>query len=89
MQLRRYYRASKEDKHLVETNPTKVGMKSVFFPRSAHDSEISSKIINDAVENAKPLMNIESVKVGAVVYQVPTPISEHNATFRGIKWLVE
>ena len=50
---------------------------------------IFSKIINDAVQNAKPLMNIESVKVGAVTYTVPTPISDQFSTFKGIKWLIE
>jgi len=48
-----------------------------------------TKLINDAVQNARPLMNLESVKVGAVTYSVPTPITEHFSTFRGIKWLIE
>ena len=47
------------------------------------------KIINDAVQNAKPLMALESVRVGAVTYTVPTPITEHFSTFKGIKWLIE
>jgi len=52
--------------------------------------EISpTKIIHDAIENAKPLMNIEPVRVGAVRYTVPTPITEHFSTFKGIKWLIE
>merc|ERR1712066_1055584 len=48
-----------------------------------------TKIINNAVQNAKPLMNIEPVRVGAVTYTVPTPITEHHSTFKGIKWLIE
>ena len=47
------------------------------------------QIIHDAIENAKPLMNIEPVRVGAVRYTVPTPITEHFSTFKGIKWLIE
>jgi len=48
-----------------------------------------TKIINDAVQNARPLMALESVRVGAVTYTVPTPITEHFSTFKGIKWLIE
>ena len=33
-------------------------------------------IIKGAIENCRPLMSLQKVKVGAVTYYVPTPISE-------------
>ena len=33
-------------------------------------------IIKQAIENVRPLMRLEKVKVGSVTYFVPTPISE-------------
>ncbi len=30
-----------------------------------------------AVENTRPVMLLEKVKVGSVIYMVPTPITEH------------
>ena len=35
-----------------------------------------SVIIKGAIENCRPLMSLQKVKVGAVTYYVPTPISE-------------
>jgi ribosomal protein S7 len=34
-----------------------------------------------AIENTRPVMQLEKVKVGSVVYMVPTPITEHR--FKG------
>ena len=34
-------------------------------------------IIKGAIENCRPLMSLQKVKVGSVTYYVPTPISEN------------
>ena len=33
-------------------------------------------IIKGAIENCRPLMSLQKVKVGSVIYYVPTPITE-------------
>ena len=44
---------------------------------SRSDIELSpTVIIKGAIENCRPLMSLQKVKVGAVTYYVPTPISE-------------
>ena len=35
-----------------------------------------TQIISQAIENAKPLMALQNVQVGSVMYNVPVPISE-------------
>lgn len=35
-----------------------------------------SAIIRGAIENCRPLMSLQKVKVGSVTYYVPTPITE-------------
>ncbi len=47
------------------------------------------KILNDAVENARPLLFLNQVRVGAVVYNVPAPITEDRSIFEGIRWIME
>ncbi len=33
-------------------------------------------VITTAIENCRPVMQLEKVKVGSVTYHVPTPITE-------------
>jgi len=44
-------------------------------------------IIKGAIENCRPLMRIEKVRVGGVVYYVPTPITEKKSYFESMRWL--
>jgi len=44
-------------------------------------------IIKQAIENARPVMMLEKVKVGAVVYMVPAPITETRSYFEGMRWI--
>ena len=46
-----------------------------------------TEIIKTAIENARPVMNLEKVKVGSVTYFVPTPISERRSYFEGMRWI--
>merc|ERR1711915_776123 len=44
-------------------------------------------IIKQAIENARPVMYLEKVKVGSVIYRVPTPITETRSYFEGMRWI--
>lgn len=44
-------------------------------------------IIKAAIENCRPVMQLEKVKVGSVTYHVPTPISETRSYFESMRWL--
>jgi len=44
-------------------------------------------IIKTAIENCRPLMRLEKVKVGSVMYYVPTPITERKSYFEAMRWL--
>ena len=41
------------------------------------------QIIKKAIENARPLMRLEKVRVGSVEYQVPVPITQKRSEFDG------
>jgi len=47
------------------------------------------KIFHQAVENCKPLLVLQKVKRGGVLYQVPVPVRERYQLFRAMKWLME
>merc|ERR1712179_266741 len=44
-------------------------------------------IIVAAIENCRPVMRLEKVKVGSVTYYVPTPITENKSYFESMRWL--
>ena len=44
---------------------------------------------NNAIENIKPLLEINSVRVGGSKYQVPTPVEEPRALTLAIRWLIK
>jgi len=44
-------------------------------------------IILGAIENCRPLMRLEKVKVGSVTYFVPTPITERKSYMESMRWL--
>lgn len=47
------------------------------------------KILNMAIENSRPLLNLTPIKRGGVKYQVPIPITEKKSYYLACKWLVE
>lgn len=47
------------------------------------------KILHKAIENAKPLLQLQPIKRGGITYQVPGPITEKRSLFLAIKWLLE
>merc|ERR1712117_833222 len=44
-------------------------------------------IIKEAIENCRPVMQLEKVKVGSVTYHVPTPITDTRSYFEAMRWL--
>ncbi|XP_014670163.1 PREDICTED: 28S ribosomal protein S7, mitochondrial-like [Priapulus caudatus] len=46
-------------------------------------------IFHMAIENCKPLLVLQSVKRGAVTYQVPIPVREKEREFLAMQWLRE
>ena len=45
------------------------------------------EIIKGAIENCRPLMLLQKVKVGSVTYYVPVPVSESRSYFEAIRWI--
>ena len=77
MQLKKYYKVSasinaksKQDSTVSEQEDINITTDPVL-------------IIKRAIENARPLMALEKVKVGSVEYLVPKPITVTASQFRG------
>ncbi|HSR53917.1 MAG TPA: 30S ribosomal protein S7 [Acidobacteriota bacterium] len=50
--------------------------------------EDPSKVFKKALENAKPMVETKSRRVGGSTYQVPVEVNPHRRTALGIRWLV-
>ena len=48
-----------------------------------------TEILKKAVENARPLMALENVKVGGITYTVPAPISDRRSKFEARRWIIK
>jgi len=46
-----------------------------------------SIIIKQAIENTRPYLFLEKVKVGGVQYRVPAPITDTRSYFEGMRWI--
>jgi len=44
-------------------------------------------VIVTAIENCRPVMLLEKVKVGSVTYHVPTPVTDKRSYFESMRWL--
>jgi small subunit ribosomal protein S7 len=53
--------------------------------RTANDPVITLK---KAVENARPLLEVRSRRVGGATYQVPVEVKPHRGTTLALRWLV-
>ncbi|ETN61601.1 mitochondrial ribosomal protein S7 [Anopheles darlingi] len=47
------------------------------------------KLLHQAVENCRPLLQLTPIKRGGVRYQVPVPVTEKRSYFLAMKWLLE
>src|SRR5438876_10904786 len=57
----------------------------VISERTANDPVIPRK---RAVENARPLLEVRSRRVGGATYQVPVEVRPHRGTTLALRWLV-
>ncbi len=46
------------------------------------------KIFEKAIENAKPMVEVKSRRVGGSTYQIPTEIRPSRRTALGIRWII-
>lgn len=53
--------------------------------KSKHKSEV---ILEKALDNVKPLVEVKSRRVGGSTYQVPIEVHENRAITLGIRWIV-
>jgi small subunit ribosomal protein S7 len=51
-------------------------------------NEPALKIFEQALENAKPMIEVKSRRVGGSTYQVPTEIRPSRRTALGIRWII-
>ncbi len=52
-------------------------------------SESELKVFETAIENAKPLLQVKSRRVGGATYQVPVEIAPANRTALAFRWIIE
>ncbi len=46
-------------------------------------------VFNAAIDNAKPLLQVKSRRIGGATYQVPTEIAPANRTAMAFRWVIE
>jgi small subunit ribosomal protein S7 len=46
-------------------------------------------IFNSAIQNVKPYLELNSVRIGGANYQVPCPVDEYRGHILAIRWLIE
>lgn len=52
-------------------------------------SEDPLTVFNQAIDNAKPVLQVKSRRVGGATYQVPTEIAPRNRTAMAFRWIIE
>ena len=69
----------------------KVAANKETGPAEGEDLSITTdpvQIIKRAIENARPLMALEKVKVGSVDYEIPKPITKERSEFDGTYMII-
>jgi len=51
--------------------------------------EDALEVVNKAIENMKPKVEVKSKRIGGASYQVPMPISERRQLALALRWLVQ
>jgi len=46
-------------------------------------------VLEEAIGNVKPQMEVRSRRIGGAAYQIPVPVSSRRQTSLGIRWLVD
>ena len=47
------------------------------------------EVFEQAIGNAKPIIEVRSRRIGGMTYQVPTPVSDKRQLSLGIRWILE
>jgi len=47
------------------------------------------EVFDSAMENARPLLEVKSQRVGGATYQVPKPVAKERGTALAVRWLLE
>jgi len=47
------------------------------------------EVFDSAMENARPLLEVKSRRVGGATYQVPKPVAKERGTALAVRWLLE
>ena len=71
----------------VRVKPGHSAMTRTPLPRSSSCSD-SLKLFTKAVENAKPLLEVKTRRVGGANYQVPIEVAPDRRTSLAIRWIV-
>jgi small subunit ribosomal protein S7 len=69
-----------------------VARRIVYDALESLEKDIKKKpieILEKAVNNVQPSLEIRPRRVGGVNYQVPTPVPEHRQLALAIKWMIE
>lgn len=49
----------------------------------------SERLLINAIENSRPLLELSVIKRGGVKYQVPVPLTEQKSYFLAMKWILD
>jgi len=58
-----------------------------FAKRVKHDNPLEA--FEDALENAKPSLEVKSRRIGGATYQVPIEIATHRRTALAMRWIIK
>ena len=47
------------------------------------------EVFNSGLENARPLLEVKSQRIGGATYQVPRPVVKERGTALAVRWLLE
>ena len=62
---------------------------SAFDIIAAKSKQEALKVFNEAIENAKPMVEVKSRRVGGATYQVPMEVRADRRQALAIRWIIE
>lgn len=63
------------------------GAMEIIKQRTSNDDPLG--IFNQALENAKPILQVKSRRVGGATYQVPIEVAPHTRRALAFRWIIE
>ena len=78
---------------LVRIKHTQLRAYRLKSPGEQSDSDLSKvdplKVLHSAIENCRPVLRLEGIRRGGIMYQVPVPVTENFSYFQSIRWIIE